>query len=450
MRATYEDLLRTARRMAVNAHRGIRADEASLMADWEAVLAATVVHLRWLRGRLTTHSPMGAPVRVSDTSLGRLAQALGAGADLIATQTPNTASVLNDHEALAAARAEVAAIALIGERAVLRDIRTRTPGHHHLLTVMAELESLAQADVRRRGLGALGALTTGGPPAPVDGLSTLVHHSARWERAHASVPPLTLLTRDLRSTTAQLRTVCRHVWRFADHLLAAPQAELDARQRLDLMTLKAGLRAFEAGAVRAAECWRRRLSDLRGQSSSPGEVAFLDLRAALDQVVRSDGRLLSPAELVPNGRAAAALLDAMDELLWSADQVARNQKHAVAGLILEGRLFVPRREVARANLTYLRRPSGGSRPLQARWVRTNLANCFDELTDGMTWSVDHLAVAADVARRLAGTSHQSRPAGEERMRAPAPYLDVPNKPRRTKPYGTGIANPGPEPAELER
>ena len=54
MRATYEDLLRTARRIAVSAQRGVYPDEAEVMADWRAVLAATNHHLRWLRGRLKT------------------------------------------------------------------------------------------------------------------------------------------------------------------------------------------------------------------------------------------------------------------------------------------------------------------------------------------------------------------------------------------------------------
>jgi hypothetical protein len=103
------------------------------------------------------------------------------------------------------------------------------------------------------------------------------------------------------------------------------------------------------------------------------------------------------------------------------------------------------------DLSYLRRPTGGSRPLQARWVRTNFANCFDELTQALAWSADHLTVAVDVTRRLAGTSQQTaRPAGEEHTRMPAPYLDVPNRPRRTVPTSTGIADPGQEAMELDR
>lgn len=229
MRATYEDLLRTARRMAVNAHRGRYVDEAGLMADWDAVVAATVSHLRWLRSRLRS---VGRTTRLAGrrcgTSLGRLAVAIGAAGDLLATQDPATVGALDRPDDLAAARAELGAIVLIGARAVLRNIRTRTPGYEHLLTVMAELESLARSDVRRVGLGALGGVTAGGPSAPVDDLSLLSRYAARWERAHQSMPPRTMLTRDLRSTTAQLRTVCGHVWHLADQTLAAPSADLVA------------------------------------------------------------------------------------------------------------------------------------------------------------------------------------------------------------------------------
>jgi hypothetical protein len=247
-----------------------------------------------------------------------------------------------------------------------------------------------------------------------------------------------------------LRTVCGAVWQLADNLLAAPVAALESRQLLDLTTLKARLRAFEAGAIRVGACWQRRVSDVSGQSSTPGEIAFLDLRAALDEVMRPDSRSLPLAELVQNRRIAAGLLDAMDELVWAADRVARSQQDAVAGLILEGRLFVPRRDVAKLNLIYLRRPGGGSRPLQAHWVRTNLANCFDDLTDALAWSADHLAAASDVARRLAGTSHQSRPGGEEHTRIPAPYIEASSRSRRAGSPDTGIADPGQVLEELDR
>jgi hypothetical protein len=263
--------------------------------------------------------------------------------------------------------------------------------------------------------------------------------AVRWERAHGETPPKALLTRDLRSTTAQLRMVGGHAWHIADALLAAPAAELDAGQRLDLQVLRSALRAVDAGAMRVAQSWQRRLSDLNGRSEAPGEVAFVDLKSVLDRVVRGHDGLHSPDKLVTSRLVAARLLDALDELVWSAEQVARGQQSAVAGLIREGRMFVPRRDVARLELAYLRRPGGGSRPLQAWWVRTNLANCFDDLTNALAWSADHLTHAADVARRLAGTSRMSRRSAEQQPRMPAPYLDLP-----------GIGDPGQEMSVLDR
>lgn len=447
MRATYEDLLRTARRLAVNAHRGRYADEDQLMAEWQSVLDAAVGHLRWLRYELRATDRSERWAEPSNNSLGRLARAIGAGGDLLATQDPAAAVALDDHGHLIAARAEVAAITLIAARVVLRCIRVRTPGRLHLLTVVAELEELAREDVRRTGLGALGRLTAGLPAAPVDGVSLLARAAARWARAHEVLPPTSLLTRDLRSTTAQLRTVCGYAAHVVDHLLATPAADLDAGQVLDLKILKAGLRSADDGAMRVAESWRRRLSDLTGLSTTPGEIAFDELREALDSVVRRDGRLLRPAELVRSRRAAGGLLDALDELVSSTDRVATYQQSAVAGLIRTGRLFVPRHQAARVELLYLRRPGGGSRPLQSCWVRTNIPDCFDELTQALAWSVDHLAVATGIARRLTGTERQLRPTGDEHTRAPAPYM---NNLRRADVSSAWIADPGQEAVELAR
>ncbi|MEV0283510.1 hypothetical protein AB0H36_05250 [Kribbella sp. NPDC050820] len=451
MRATYEDLLRTARRMAVNAQRGRYVDRAEVVAGWRAVLAATSRHLRWLRVRLRSAERVGRPASVPDNSLGRLARAIGAGADLLATQASNTAGMLDEADDLAVARSEVAAIALIAAKVVARDLPSWSPVQRNVARVMAELEVLVQPDgVRGARLGPLGGLTAGAPAVPFDDSSLVARCAARWERAHACVAPLTLLTRDLRSMTSQLRTVCGYSSYLVQQLLGAPAAGLDAGQQLELKTLRAGLGAVEEGAIRVAKSWQRRMSDLSGQSRTPGEAAFLDLRAALDRVVRPQGGLLQPAELVPNQRAAMGLLDAIDELVWSADQVARQQQVAVAGLIVEARLFVPRHEVARRDLRYLRRPGGGARLLQTHWVSTGLPIHFDELTEALAWSVDHLAVASSVASRLAGTSRLARPAGEEHLRVPPPYLDVPNVLRRTTPSSTPIADPGQEPAGLDR
>jgi hypothetical protein len=48
-----------------------------------------------------------------ETSMVRLAQAIGAGADLLAGQDPGTVAALDDRENVAAARAEVAAVVVI-------------------------------------------------------------------------------------------------------------------------------------------------------------------------------------------------------------------------------------------------------------------------------------------------------------------------------------------------
>ncbi|TCC52141.1 hypothetical protein E0H73_40095 [Kribbella pittospori] len=448
MRATYEDLLRAARRTAVNAHLNAVSDGPELITDWEVVLAATVRHLRWLRGGLVSIGHADQRLKGSDSPLGRLATAIGAGADMLATQDPATVSALDQREDLAAARAEIGAIALIGAKVVLRSIHVGSPGFQQFLTVMLELDHLARSDTRRAGLGALGGLTAGGPPVPGDRLSLISWHAARWERAHDAVPARTLLTRDLRSTTAQLRTVCGHAWHLASHLRKAATADLDTCQRLDLAALMKALRAFDTGAAVVTDAWRRRVSDVGGRSNAPAEVVFLELQATLAGVVRHDRRLLSPDALVPNGRVAARLLDVVDELMWSADQVARKQQEAVAGLILHGRLFVPQREAKMLEVAYpSRRGRTGMHP-RARWVRTNLPNHFEQLTDALTWSSEHLGVASEIARRLTGTSNHARPAGKRHGRIPAPYLD-PTTLRRAV-AGPGFPDPGQEPVDLVR
>ncbi|MEV5961464.1 hypothetical protein AB0L70_06845 [Kribbella sp. NPDC051952] len=446
MRATYEDLLRVARRMAVNADRGTYAD----LADWQAVVGATASHLLWLRCRL---SSVGQPARsagASDNSLGRLARALGAAADLLATQAPGTAAALDDREDLAAARAEIAAIVLIAARLVLRSIRPGSREHGDVLAVTAELELLVQSDVRRTGLGALGAVRAAGPSAPVDEVSLIAQAAARWVREHEAVPPLSLLTRDLRSRTAQLRTVGGYASHIIDHLLAAPAADLDAGQHLGLKVVNAGLRSADDGAMRVTESWRRRVSDLSGHGNSPGEIAFDQLRGSLDSVVRRDGRLLAPTELAPNRRTAAGLVDAVDELVSSADQVARSQQRAVAALVSTGRLFVPRHQAARVEPLYWSRPTGGARPLQALWVRTNIPACFDELAQALAWSVDHLIVASEAARRLAGSSQQPRASLDERVRTPASWSGGDRSRRWVDTAGAWIADPGQDAGELAR
>lgn len=424
MRATYEDLLRAARRTAVSAQRGIYPDQSEVMADWSAVVAATRNHLRWLKGQLRAGRGGQKPVVSSGNALGRLAQAIGAGADLLAVQDSAAAGALDVREDLIAARAEVAAIALMGARVVVRNTAARTPGRGRVRSVMKELEQIAQADVRRTGLGGLGLLAAGGPAALASSVLRIAPLAARWERAHTSVAAAGVLTRELRSTTAQLRTVGGQVWHIATQLLSSPSAGLDASHRLDLQIIRRALRGFDAGALHVETGWRRRLSDLRGPTNSLDEVAFGDLKDAIDELLRDDHGPRSPRDLAMSHRTASELIDAVDELLWSAERVARHQQQTVTVLIASGRLFVPRREAAQVDLSYLRRPGGGARLLQPSWVRTDSAGCFYELTDAMADAADRLKVASDVARRLAGTSALSRRIADPVVRNPPPYVDI--------------------------
>ncbi|TDD18469.1 hypothetical protein E1218_25920 [Kribbella turkmenica] len=255
----------------MSAKRGVYPDEAQVMADWQAVLSATKYHLRWLRCRLRT-SPRAEPEPSgrSDNALGRLAQAIGAGADLLAVQDAAASWAFEVRDDLIAARAEVASIALIGARAGVRNTAARTHGRAHLLRVAEELADLAGADVRRAGLGGLAGLAASWPAAQAGDLQAVATAAARWERTHASVPPQTVLTRDLRSTTAQLRTVVSIARYLVTSLLSAPNAGLDRATRHSLLTVGSELLSFELSARGVQQAWRRRLSDLSGSSQSPG------------------------------------------------------------------------------------------------------------------------------------------------------------------------------------
>jgi len=426
MRATYEDLLRIARRVAVDVHQQTLTDPITLAAGWRAVLTATRHHVMWLNGRLVTPDLVIDAPTPEASSLQALAQAIGAGADLLAIRNARSTSKLSDKEDFVAARAEVASIALMGANAVLRDLYPLNGGgeqarrlHAHLGKVLSELEQLAQSDTRRNGLGLLGGLAAGGPQLAADDHALLARATAGWQRAHEATAPMTLLTRDLRSMTAQLRTAGGYAWHLTDHLLSAGhRLGFDPYTERFLRALLGALGQFEANSARVARSWQRRLSDINGQSATPGEVAFLDLSAMFNRVARQDDRLLQPDDLVPDERTALRLLDALDELMYSAERVARLQQHAVAGLIMAGRLYVPVAELVQREPQ--RWPSGvGSQFKPKRWVRTTRPDCFSELTDALGAAAGHLLEASAVARRLAGTTNQTRPYGED-LAAPAP------------------------------
>ncbi|GAA1713480.1 hypothetical protein GCM10009745_72240 [Kribbella yunnanensis] len=334
-----------------------------------------------------------------------------------------SARVLDDPAALVVGRAEVATIALIGADVVMAATRSKTAERRRLLRVTAELEKLSGQNPQRKALGQLGGLSVSGPGAVNDDLSRLARYAARWERADDSVTLQTLLTRDLRSTTAQIRTVCAYVWYLVDQVRVATPAGLEPWQRLSLRLLNKEVRAAEAGALRVAESWRRRLSDVHGHTGTPSEAMFIDLKEALDRLVRPGDSLLEADTLVPDRDRALRLLGAIDEMVWSAEQVGRRQQRAVAALVGQGRLFVPRQELSRYDLRYLRRPANASL-LQSRWLRSTNAAFFSELTSSLAWSVDHLAAASLSARRLVGTSQQTRPHGGTSTRSPAPYLEL--------------------------
>ncbi|GAB3930378.1 hypothetical protein GCM10029976_032080 [Kribbella albertanoniae] len=424
MRTTYEDLLRAARRSAVEAAQSRYKNRSEAVDDWRAVVAASAVHLRWLRHRFRAADLYDEPAVQSDRPLGRLAQAIGAGSDLLALQDASNASLLDDPWRLRAARAEVAAIALTGADCVIGHTRSRTPERRLAELASGELEKLARHGEPSSGLGELGLLSAGGPVSSDDELSMLPRRASRWERADDDIAVESLLTRDLRSTTAQIRCVCGYVWHLACHLLASSQAELSAVRRLELGVLKQAVRSAEAGALRTAESWRRRLSDLDGHTGTPSEVMFLDLRAALDQFVRPEGRLLEPDVLVPDHATAVRVLEVVDEIVWSAEQVARRQQRAAAVLVSQGRLFVPRQDVSKQDPRYLNKPNN-TKLLQGRWLRTTRPEFFAALTACLAWSADHLSVASDVARRLAGTSLERRPSHGQPLRKPAPDFELP-------------------------
>jgi hypothetical protein len=219
-----------------------------------------------------------------------------------------------------------------------------------------------------------------------------------------------------------------------------PSAGLDARERLDLQTIRRAMGRFDSGSFLVDRLLRRRLSDLNGPTSSLGEVAFQDLKDSVDDLLRDDRGLRSARDLAPNHRSAVQLIDAVDELLWSAEWVARRQLDTVNWMIAAGRLFVPRQEAVHVDASYLRRPGGGARFVQQWWVRTDRVGCFEELTAGVADAADCLKVASDVARRLAGTSSMSRRTAEPCARAAPPYIDEP----------AGITDPGQELAGLSR
>ena len=246
---------------------------------------------------------------------------------------------------------------------------------------MRELAEIADSDVRRRGLGGLAMLAAGGPAALANDVSTIAPLADRWRRAHASMPPQSMLTRDLRSTTAQLRTVGGQVWHLTTHLLSSPSARLQPDQRIDLQILRRELQRFDAAARDVEGPGESRLSDLSGQGSSgdgdglPGPEECDGPEPA--QVIAASVPLVIWWATIG---LRLQLIDAVDELLWSAEQVADGKQHTVSVLIAAGRLFVPRREAAQSRAVL---PSAARRrdaSLQAEVGAHRPRGLFRELT----------------------------------------------------------------------
>lgn len=423
MRAKYEDLLGVARRRAVEVgHPGTHGD---LAAGWSIVLKISRQHLAWLRGGLQVTNLEVAADAEPDARLSALARALGAGADLLAAQDATTAAAFDDVGRLAAARAEVASIVLTAAVAVSDALLTKPHSNvkedfaANLRDSMAELRWISEGSGRRSELGALGSLTAGSPPIATDASSWISRASVRWQQAHELTDSASLLTRDLRSITAQVRTVSGYAWHIAGCLLQSPVRPDEHSEALKGVLFD--LRSAQVDAQRSARNWQRRLSDVGGQSTLPGEVAFKDLLAALGQRLKRDGELVTPRELLTNRETFASMLDALDELIYSAHRVAELQEHATGVLIARGRLFVPLKVLVPRDPEYLHKAGGAWRHPARPWAVTARPDCFDDVIAALASITDHLADASRITRELSGSAEDLRPyGGQVAARTPMP------------------------------
>ncbi|MEU4193610.1 hypothetical protein AB0E69_17050 [Kribbella sp. NPDC026611] len=418
MRTTYEDLLRVARRDAVVAYNLAVDDDTDLIAGWQATLRAARHHFRWLRLELSTADYARASGTRAEGPFGVLARSLGAGADLLASQNRSTSEAFED-EWLVAARSEIASITALAARAAVTrlasqqgsDIETNRRLLGHLVDVLEEL------DFHRvpgsPAIGALLGLATTLPHAPVDEQSRVILLAAHWQSTHDATHPGGVVSRDLRSTTAQLRTVigyCLHL----THLMTQSASNSEAAGEVEQ-----ALRAAGAITQHVPYLLRTRVSDVGGRSDAAPEAAFVELLQALRGWLSDGQRLKGRRELLPDCRAVETASDVIDELIHAAVRVAEVQQNTVAWLILHGRLFVPKPELGKRDREFHNQPGAWRLKYpQLSWVRTNLASCFDQLTADMTDLTHHLSVAARAARSIAGTSSLRRPYGPEHFSAP--------------------------------
>ncbi|WP_460656596.1 hypothetical protein [Kribbella endophytica] len=362
---------------------------------------------------------MGKPPSYGDPALMAVAQALGAASDLIAGQDAGTAAVLDDRESLVAARAVVANIASITAGSALDAMtsvgkRRRTAEQRSLARQLRfarrELEPII-AQQNGRVLGPLGGLTAGMPDTGSKIWEQIGYAAAQWERLSEEVPARSLLTRDLRSITAQVRTAAGH-GRYLIRAVGASAERLGFGSETinHLRSASTALRRSDASSVRTAAAWSRNLSDLGGATTLPGEVAFDELHGAIRSTIGSlEGGLRPVAELIPDRWTAGGLLEAADELVHSTHQVALMQQRAVFDLVVTGRLFVPRIHAIRIDPSFQHLTTAPLGKRQRTWVKAERIDFVPELTESLATVTDLLGEAALMCRQLAATDDERRP-----------------------------------------
>jgi hypothetical protein len=151
-----------------------------------------------------------------------------------------------------------------------------------------------------------------------------------------------------------------------------------------LRSLVVSLQQVTTAEARVTSAWRTRMCDVTGRSDSPVEPVFLQLLAALQRWLR-DGEQLKPTHtIIGNSTQAAQARAVVDELANAAHRVAVLQLDAVRWLVVNGRLYVRKAELAKRDPEFNQRPSVWRlRYPQPYWVRTARASCFDELTSAV-------------------------------------------------------------------
>ncbi|MEV0792594.1 hypothetical protein [Kribbella sp. NPDC050459] len=399
------------------------ADPTHLIAGWQATLTAARHHFRWLRLELISKDFTDSCAFTAKGPFAALARSIGAGGDLLATQNRSTRSAFEGKGALAAARAEISSITGLAAQAVMlrlasNQMRNRDRSVRllrHLVDVLEELEFHRQ--LGSPDIGALGKVATRLPPAAVDQPSRVILLAARWQSTHDATTPASVLSRDLRSTTAQLRTVIGYCLHLADLLR---KRDPTARAPRDLLQ---ALHTAGAATQRVTSSWRTRVSDTGGRSDGAAEASFVELLHALRAWMADGERLKGPRALFVDSRSLAVVQDVIDELMNSAFRVATVHQETVAWLVQGGRLYVPKVELAKRDPWFDQRPTHWRLKYpQPWWVRTNRASCFDQLSADLADLTGQLSAAAEAARTIAGTSDLWRAYGPEHFSDP-PSVD---------------------------